>query len=220
MDRLVSLLAAGVFFGDEEGAIDLWVRAIQIVDRREKALAGQAGWVDLQAYPTVFAALAIGLAGIAKGNLEAFLRLATTKDRTDLGPEQPLLGRLVAGSGFGAALQALALNSDGRRFFTPASDWMLEALRKPLHPYFISDEDFKNAFHALEFAISVLRAAASMSIPPCRYQWELGRFGASAPDSFNDLRPQLHLSGLFDDEAALEAAIERVIELARQNPMF
>ena len=97
---------------------------------------------------------------------------------------------------------------------------MLQALRSPLQPYFISQDDFKSAFHALEFTISVLRAAAGLWIPPCRYQWELGRFGMSAPDSFNDLRPQLHRSGLFDDEAALEAVVESVIERARQNPMI
>lgn len=219
MERLVSLLATGTRFGDSQEHDDLWVRSVLTVDNRPKTRAGSTALVDLQEYPTMLAVFALGLAGIATGDLSAFLRTVRATKRTTTGMEETVLITATPPGAFGHA--ATLFPQGPGLSVTPLSDHVHDVLLRQLGLVFASEEEFEDAFDLLEFLLAVLRAGLSGYPYLGRFWWKYFRMRPPVTNqgpSVEPFRTQLVAPGLFENHAALDAAVEQVRSIARTQP--
>ena len=221
MERLVSLLVAGVYHGDPMYHDDLWVRSVVVVERRPKSVGGRL-WAPLQGYATTLNIFALGLAGIASGHTSALMKALLTQVPIEGGVSQEMiLDRACPPRGFGDQAQQIIGNLGQQRKLTPVSDRVHAAMKPLTRQIFMSDDEYDRAFDTLEYMLAVMGSTG--------YSMYLGRFwhrhfswgrpGAwpSLP-SLDTYRTTLMDTGLFESDEALSEAIGRVNEYARMAP--
>jgi hypothetical protein len=224
MQRLLSLLAVGVNFGDPEVHDHLWTRSVLMIEGRPRGQSGKQALAELQGYPTALGVFAVGLAGIASGHLSALFQTVMTevRDRPS-GTKEALLLRSLPPYAMGhIAPQAIAPIAGGQRLLTPASDRVYQAMKEPTRQIFTSDDDYDRAFDTLEYLMGVMiRRASSWGNYLGRFWWRYFSWGGSiSPDlpSLDQYRPALMDSGIFGSEEELDESIAAVNAAASSTP--
>ncbi len=220
MQRVLSLLAVGVYFGEPDAQDALWVRSLLRIDGRPKPLSGKKVLIELQMYPTMLSALAVGLAGVLRGHLSPFMKIVTTEvPLPQYGTKEPLLMRALPPYALGSI--TLQVMQERQRLLTPASDHVHAVLKEALRPTGPSDDEYDRAFDTLEYMMAVMaRRAVGWGNFLGRFWHSYYTWGASSPDlpSLEPYRSDLMGTGFFSSDEDLDAAIAELNEAARTTP--
>ncbi len=218
-DRLIAMLATGVYFGDPDLHDELWQRSVLLVDSRTKGNAGSIAWIGLQEYPTMLAVFAIGLAGVVRGDVSALLRILLIRAGIAMNPER-ILDRASPPRAMGSGVQLIAHTPEGQRRFTPASDHVQQALREPLHFLFMSDDEYDQVFDTLEFLVAAMTASLCGWNYLGSFWWRRFRFtsAVSSRPSIERFRNQLVVPGIFETDDAFDTAVDRLTSFASSQP--
>ncbi|HTU36597.1 MAG TPA: SIR2 family protein [Acidimicrobiales bacterium] len=223
--RLLSLLATGVNFDDPALHDALWVRSVTMMELRPRGQGGKQVLIELQGYPTVLGVFALGLAGIASGNIGSFFTTVMTEVRyRQSNTKEPLLLRALPPYALGhGASQVIAPVSGGQqRLLTPASDRVHSAMKEPTRQIFTSDEDYDRAFDTLEYLLAVMiRRYSSWGNYLGRFWWRYFSWGHSISPDLPSLEPyRAHLieTGIFTSEDEIDESIAEVNNAALQTP--
>jgi hypothetical protein len=220
MDRLLAVLTTGTRFG-EAPQEHLWVSAVERIERRPRNDGGNRALVELQGYPTVLCVFALGLAGVASGNIGPFLKCLDLPISSQYGSEpERLVERASPASGIGAGLEVVAFNEQKGRYHTPGSDHVHDAMKSRTSSLFLNEEEYERSFDIVEFLIALcywIQRGGGWA-PLGRFWWRGGRFRPEPPD-VKRFAPTMVEIGLAGSLAEVEAAIEQLTSYVHSNPL-
>ena len=154
-DRVTHLVAMAAYRGKEAH-----VREITVLLRRlAEAPYGHSRETmspNVALYPALLAMYAAGIAMVARHEY-AGLRDVLALD-VNTGHERHPLLEALSPNGVLADGIAKELRGDGRRWHTPASDELHEALRKPFSDLIPSDDEYADIFDRFEYLLSLAEA--------------------------------------------------------------
>ena len=154
-DRVTQLVASAAYWGEEAHVPELTV----LLRRLAEAPLGRSGQTmspNAALYPALLAMYAAGVAMVARHEYSRLSAVLTLDVNT--GHERRPLLEALSPDGVLADGIAKELRGDGRRWRTPASDELHEALRKPFSDLIPSDEEYAGIFDRFEYLLSLAEA--------------------------------------------------------------
>lgn len=212
MFRTLKLLAIGAFFSDQEEHDFLWTKCIEELATRRMKQSGNRRLIKLEQYPTLLALYAVALGSVAAGRIEPIARsLGTVKVREH---QQDLPVGIIANS-----WEVFNGNSvkQIRNSLTPASDYLLDALR-PIMSEIIREEKLEDIFDEAEYllGLSYISLDGGDYGPVGRATWRT-RYGHRFPGDIVDRHQTLLVDMGALDPNNFAAARERYDDLIRSS---
>lgn len=200
------------------------MRSLTILERRPKETAGGGLWVEMQRYPTSLLVYALGLAGVASGNLSTFLRALTIEIPSQYGGEPDSLSEwAMAPGGIGKSLELLKKNpAGGGDFRTPGSDYIYENLPDAVRQMFTSPEEYEEAFDDVEYLLSLAQLHRRKWAMVGRFWWRKFRHCVTvlrAPQ-VQQYRDAFVKSGLFENTDAFDEAVLALNTFVASLPLY
>lgn len=175
---LQAMMITGSYWGNE--SIErLFVKSLERLCDCLQERNGLNVWINLRLYPALIVLYSAGLAALASENYELLGALLTKpQNKYHFRGSEPLLFSLFP--------SAVIDQNTGRQFpnmerrHTPASDHLVEVLRKPLIEYWPNENEYEDAFDMLEFLISLVtvdihfQRSSDPWFPVGRYGWRSG----------------------------------------------
>ena len=154
-ERVSHLVAAAAYWGEEAHVPELTVLLRRLAEAPHDR-SGKTVLLELVHYPPLLAMYAVGIAMVARREY-ASLCAVLTLDVSTGDERRPLLAALSPG-GVLTDGTAQELRGTGKRWKTPASDELHEALRKPFIDLIPSDDEYSDMFDRFEYLLSLAEA--------------------------------------------------------------
>lgn len=173
---LEAMMAVGCFWG-EEAHRQLWVRVLDRLANRSTEHSGLETWLNLRGYPVALVLYTGGIAAIAAGHYENLAALLGGARVRKFGEDKPL----ITEHHIVHVVDERFLQTDPRqRFYTPASDRLVDVLREPLRDFLPNEEQYLDAFDKFEYLLSLayahyLERDGRMWAPAGRFWWRQRR---------------------------------------------
>jgi SIR2-like domain len=151
-EPLCSMMAVAAFWATEEQR-ELLVDVLdRLGNRWNQTPGGLLPLAELLDYPATLALYAAGLGAVGASRLETLAHLLGRVEVRRLGQRVPLAVEVPVAR---VVEENYLQPTDGRRFYTPASDRLQRVLREPLRELIRNDESYIEAFDRFEYLFSV-----------------------------------------------------------------
>jgi hypothetical protein len=171
-DILARVVAIGAYHGTSEQE-SLWIRSVRRVGQNDEPIGNRlVVWDELQRYPALALAYAVGVASVSSGHFSLVGTLASAAAID----EKPLVRQIypwkVLDDSFAKQLPGL------ERHHTPMSDHLHRVLRDVARDLVLSNDEYETAFDRFEYLWALLHVDAGWQEQPGRDGWgPVGRFG-------------------------------------------
>ena len=217
MHGLLRLLAVGAFFSGDEEHDKLWVRSIERLVVRDPVRTGSNLVVKMQQYPTLLALYALSIGSIAANRIHPIARvLGEITMREDRRPPRTVAVAISTWE----VLDRRAVNGaffDEQRRMTPASDHILEVMRRVVSDIVPEADQQEEVLDEVEYLLGIAYAAHSRHgrSPPTRAVWRYYGDDRYAGNSIRSYGHVLVAAGVFDGQEHLTQTCEAYEEFQK-----
>jgi hypothetical protein len=150
-ERVLAILAVLAYHGRDQQGENI-ARAVRRIARTSLG-SGLVIWLNLRSYPALLAAYTVGVLSLPTRQYRHLAAVLLTRlFDARINADQPLVLQIPTSR----VLSEARILPGGGQLHTPWSDFLAGQLKKVVRDYFVTDEEFEEAFDAFEYFLSVV----------------------------------------------------------------